>query len=334
MLEPLPLSPLESPPAHPIDMHGKNILITGATSGIGEAAARQLYALGANVILHGRSPIRTEAAIDRIQEAVPGNPGKLDILVADFAVMEDVYHMTEAFKARYKRLDVLVNNAGAFFIRRQVTPDGVEMTFAVNHLAHFLLTRQLLELLKASAPSRIINVSSGSHFKAKLDFSNLNLEKGYSGALAYANAKLCNVWFTFEMARKLRRMPDIAVTSNAMNPGWVATNIGKNNGWFFKAGIGAMHTIPLTRHRMRDPDEGADTIVYLATSPEAAEFNGKYFVDKVPVATSVPSYDHDAAANLWGLSELLLQRSVPALATRVEPTFDEPAPAPSLPESP
>ena len=136
----------------------KVVMVTGATAGIGEAAARQLYSLGAQVILHGRNPVRCAAMIDRILQAVPETPGRLDVFTADFAVMAQVYEMTEAIRKRYSRLDVLVNNAGAFFLRRQKTPDGLEKTFAVNYLAHFLLTRQLLDLLKASVPSRVIHV--------------------------------------------------------------------------------------------------------------------------------------------------------------------------------
>jgi NAD(P)-dependent dehydrogenase (short-subunit alcohol dehydrogenase family) len=155
----------------------KVILITGATKGIGEAVARKLYALGGRLVMHGRNPVRLEAVMTRIQKAAPDSPGSLDFLCADFSVMQQVYDIAEAFKQRYKRLHILINNAGAIFFRRQVTADGLEKTFAVNHLAHFLLTRQLLELLKASAPSKIITVSSAAHFNARLDFNNLQLKK-------------------------------------------------------------------------------------------------------------------------------------------------------------
>ena len=299
---------------HTSPLKGKVILITGATSGIGEAAARRLYSLGADVILHGRKPTRTMAALERIRQAVPHDTGgRMDILVADFAEMTQVYEMAEAFKQRYQRLDVLINNAGAFFAQRQVSPEGLEMTFAVNHLAHHLLTRQLFDIIKASAPSRVITVSSEEHHNAKLDFNDFNLEKNYQGTIAFANSKLCNVLFAYELARKLRRTGNLAMTSNVLHPGIVATRFGQNNGWLVRTARNIRQHNPITRPLMKTPDQGAETIVYLASDPDVAAISGKYWVDKVAQPTSVPSYDHDVAAQLWGLSELLLQRLVPAL---------------------
>lgn len=309
----------------PYAMLGKTVLITGASTGIGAAAAARLYAMGARVILHGRNPVRLAAAIEKILRLVPEGAGRLDVLTADFAEMAQVYAMVEAFQRRYDRLDVLINNAGAFYLRRQETPDGFEKTFAVNYLAHFLLTTRLLPVLKASAPARIITVSSDAHFQAKLDFSDLMLKKKYRPFTAYANAKLYSLLFAYELARRFRRTPNLALTSNIVHPGFVATEIGKNNGALVRLVLNVYQRLPLGRWRPRRPEEGADTIVYLASDPEAAAFNGKYFFDRRAKATSVPSYDHDAAAHLWGVSEMLIQRSVPALQTQAQVV---PAPGP------
>ena len=301
-------------------LRGKVILITGATSGIGEAAAKQLYSLGADVIIHGRNPTRTMAAIERIRQAEPGKTGgRLDVLVADFARMRQVYEMAEAFKQRYHRLDVLINNAGAFFKQRQISPEGIEMTFAVNHLAHHLLTRQLLGIIQASAPSRVITVAAEAHHHARLDFTDYNTEKNYQGITAYANAKLCNILFTYELARKFRRTANPEVTSNAVNPGLVATPFGKNNRWLARPARNTKQLNPITRPRLLTPEKGAETIVYLASDPEVATLNGKYLANKEVTPTSVPSYDHDVAAQLWGLCETLLLRLVPALKPQETP---------------
>lgn len=313
----------------PYPMLGKTVLITGATAGIGAATAARLYAMGARVILHGRNPARLAAAIEKILRLVPEGAGRLDVLTADFEVMAQVYAMVEAFQRRYDRLDVLINNAGAFYLRRQETPDGFEKTFAVNYLAHFLLTTRLLPILKASAPARIITVSSDAHFQAKLDFSDLMLKKKYRPFTAYANAKLYSLLFAYELARRFRRTPNLALTSNIVHPGFVATEIGKNNGALVRFALNMYQRLPLGRWGPRRPEEGADTVVYLASDPEAAAYNGKYFFDRHPKATSVPSYDHDAAAHLWGVSEMLVQRSVPVLQTQAQ---DVPTPAPQAAE--
>jgi NAD(P)-dependent dehydrogenase (short-subunit alcohol dehydrogenase family) len=295
-------------------IQGKVILITGATSGIGEAAALRLYSLGATVIMHGRHPGRIISAFERIQKAAPHKTGgKLDVLVADLSVMAQVYEMTVAFKQRYNRLDVLVNNAGATFQKRRASPDGVEMTFAVNHLSHFLLTRQLLDVLKTSAPARVITVASDVHYKAKLDLGDYGMEKNYQGMTAYANSKLCNVLFAYELARRMRRMGNLAVTSNAMHPGFVATHIGKNHGWLERSALHFVQHNPITRRGVLTPEQGAETLVYLAGDPAASGVSGKYWVSKEVKPTSVPSYDHDIAAHLWNISELLVQQLVPAL---------------------
>jgi len=299
-------------------LRDKVILVTGATNGIGAATARQLYALGGRVILHGRNPVLLESAISSILKETPGSPGWLDFLAADFTVMQQVYAMAEAFKQRYDRLDVLINNAGAVYLRRQETPDGLEKTFAVNHLAPFLLTRQLMDILKASSPARVIVVSSAAHFEAALDFNDLQLKKKYRALTAYANSKLCNILFAYELARRFRRMPDIEVVSNAVHPGLVASGFAKNNGAVFRLGVPVFQWFARLRKSILTTDESAETLVYLAEDPQAAAFSGKYIVNKKQEASSVQSYDHDLAAHLWGVSEVLLQGSVPALKAQAE----------------
>jgi len=301
-------------------MLGKNVLVTGATAGIGEEVATRLYSMGAHVILHGRNPVRVAATIDRIQKKVNDErTGRLDILTANFEDMQQVYEMAEAFKKRYQRLDVLINNAGAIFLRRQETASGIEKTFAVNYLAHFLLTTRLLDVIKASAPARVINISSGAHHQAKLNYSDMMMKENYHWMTAYGNSKLYGLLFTYELARRFRRNPELALTANAVNPGLVVSQMGMNNGVIARVAIKLLHHLPLPRIRPRPTAEGADTIVYLASEADAAAFNGKYFVDRKVEPTSVPSYDHDAAFHIWGVSEMMVQRYVPALQRSEEP---------------
>jgi NAD(P)-dependent dehydrogenase (short-subunit alcohol dehydrogenase family) len=224
----------------------------------------------------------------------------VDYLLADLSVQAQVRQLAADFKARYERLDVLVNNAGAIFLRRQVSADGIEMTLAVNHLAYFLLTNLLLEPLKASAPSRVVNVASNSHFGQHLDFDNLELKRGYNPLRAYGRSKLCNLYFTYELARRLKD-EGTGVTVNAMHPGFVATNMGANNGRLVRFFLPLIHRNSLT------PEQGASTAVYLASSPEVEGLTGKYFVREREVASDPVSYDESAASRLWEVSERMTQ---------------------------
>jgi len=277
-------------------INGKIILVTGATAGIGEWTANKLAAQGAQVVIHGRNPERCAAAVERVREW-SGNP-TVESLAADLSSQTEVRRLAQEFRQRYKRLDVLVNNAGAFFLRRHYSVDGIEMTLAVNHLSYFLLTLELLDVLKASAPARIVNVASNSHWRQRLDFKHLDGGWFYQGWKAYGQSKLANILFTYELARRLENEAAPArVTVNALHPGFVATNIGKNNGllaqWF----------VPVFQRKALTPEQGAETSIYLASSPEVEGVSAKYFVDKREVPSSPESCDREAAMRLWQVSE-------------------------------
>lgn len=271
-------------------------LISGATNGIGRAAALALARQGMTLVIVGRNPARTQAVLDEIH-AISGHK-RSEMIVADLSVMAEVRRAAAEFQARFDRLDVLMNNAGAVFSSRQETADGYEMTFALNHLSYFLLTNLLLERLKASAPARIVNVSSGAHHGATINFDDLHLRQGYGmgGFKAYSQSKLANVLFTYELAR---RLAGSGVTANAMHPGFVATGFGRNNGGLMGATIGLLQRFALT------PEQGADTLVYLATSPEVEGVTGQYFEKRRPQRSSAASYDEAAAQRLWEVSEQL-----------------------------
>lgn len=279
---------------HP-DMKGKVCLVTGATAGIGEAAAYLLAQHGATIVGIGRNPTKNETSTAKIK-AETGNPN-VEYLLADLSSQQDIRAVAQQFRARYDRLDVLINNAGATFARRQQSADGIEMTFALNHLGYFLLTNLLCDLLEKSAPARIINVSSSMHKLGKLDFQDMPLDKGYTGAKAYQRSKLANIAFTYELAR---RTASQSVTVNAMNPGLVATNVGKAAG-----GISEIIKGLVDRIAAKSPEEGAQTIIYLATSPEVTGVTGKYFVKGKSIPSSKLSYDLTLCRQLWEVSERL-----------------------------
>jgi NAD(P)-dependent dehydrogenase (short-subunit alcohol dehydrogenase family) len=214
-------------------------------------------------------------------------------MLADLSVQAQVRRLAQEFKRRYSRLDVLINNAGGFFMKRQLSADGIEMTFALNYLSVFLLTSLLLDTLKASAPARIVNISSDAHRRARINFEDLELERKYSGFGAYGQSKLAVALFTYELARRLE---GTQVTVNALHPGFVATNLGRNNGWRIKL------FAPLVKLMALSPEEGAETSIYLASSSEVAGITGKYFDKKKAVRSSLASYDETAARRLWEIS--------------------------------
>jgi NAD(P)-dependent dehydrogenase (short-subunit alcohol dehydrogenase family) len=287
-------------------MNGKICLVTGATSGIGKATAQALAQMGATVVLVGRSAPKTTQLVEEIR-ASSGNQN-VDSLLADLSSQQEVRQLAGEFKNKYSHLHVLLNNAGGTFTTRQLSVDGIEMTFALNHLAYFLLTNLLLDTLKASAPARIINVSSDAHSGGKIDFDNLQGERAYSSFGPYGNSKLANILFTTELARRLE---GTGVTVNALHPGLTSTGFGKNNPGFFMKIMGAL--IPLIA---RSPEKGAGTSIYLASSPEVQTITGKYFVDSKVTQPAPQAADSAVAGKLWGVSTEMvhLADAVPDLA--------------------
>lgn len=285
-------------------MHGKTVMITGGTSGIGAATARALAGMGAAVVIVSRSEARCKAVVEQLR-AETGND-QLDYIVADLSSLEAVRTAAERFRNRHDRLDVLINNAGGIFMSRQVSVDGLEMTFALNHMSYFLLTNLLLDVLQASAPARVINVSSNAYRGATLDFDDLQMARRYSGFAAYARSKLMNILFTYELAR---RLAGTGVTANALHPGFVASNFGLNNGQPWKT------LIRLTQRFGISPDVGARTPIYLASSPEVEGVTGQYFVRNRAVQTAPITYDRALATRLWEVSAALagLQEHAPEL---------------------
>ncbi len=227
-------------------MSGKVCMVTGATSGIGKVTARELLRMGATVVMVGRSQERCFKTAENFRRETGSKTA--DYLVADLSSQAEIRRLADDYLGRYDRLDVLVNNAGGFFMKRQESVDGIEMTLALNHLNYFLLTGLLLEIIRASAPARIINVSSNGHHGANIDFDDLQGERSYSGWRAYAQSKLANVLHAYELARRL----DAAqVTVNALHPGFVSTRLARNNGLVFQL------VMPLMRIIARSPEEGA-----------------------------------------------------------------------------
>jgi NAD(P)-dependent dehydrogenase (short-subunit alcohol dehydrogenase family) len=272
-------------------MKGKLCMVTGATSGIGRETARMLARTGAGVVVVGRNREKSEGTISRIRQET-GNPA-VEYMLADLSSQAEIRQLAESFKRQHERLDVLVNNAGGFFLFRKESVDGIEMFLALNHLAYFLLTNLLLDILKVSAPARIINVSSGSHMRATINFDDLQNQRKYIGPKVYGQSKLANVLFTYELARRLE---GTGITVNALHPGFVATNMGVNIGWIMR------FIRPLMNLMAIDVEEGAKTPVYLATSPEVEGVTGKYFYQCRAVSSSEASYDEALAGKLWQVS--------------------------------
>jgi NAD(P)-dependent dehydrogenase (short-subunit alcohol dehydrogenase family) len=275
----------------PAPRASKICLITGGTNGIGKSTALALARMGATVVIVGRNAAKTAQVVEEIR-ATSGNKN-VDSLLADLSSQQAVRHLAGEFKSKYPHLHVLLNNAGAAFLKRQLSVDGIEMTLALNHLAYFLLTNLLLDALKASAPARIINVSSDAHASGKIEFDNLQGERAY-GFQTYGNSKLANILFTMELAR---RTEGTGVTANALHPGLVATGFGKNAGGLIAALFGLV--APLVA---RSPAKGAETSIYLASSPSVEGLTGKYFYDSRVILPAPQATDRVAARRLWDVS--------------------------------
>jgi len=270
-------------------MLGRTVVITGGTSGIGKATAIGLAALGARVAIAGRDLVRAEAAATDIR-GTTGNPN-VAAFGADLSSQSDVRRLAAELLEAYPRIDVLVNNVGGFWATRHITADGLERTFALNHLAAYLLTNLLLDRLKASAPARVVTVASNAQSLGKIDFDDLQGERTYSGQTAYNQSKLADVMFTYELARRLE---GTGVTATVLHPGVVRTGFGAEDpSLIFKL------LVPLWRPFMKTPADGASTSIYLASSSKVEGVTGMYFADSRPLASNKAAYDEAAAARLW-----------------------------------
>jgi NAD(P)-dependent dehydrogenase (short-subunit alcohol dehydrogenase family) len=272
-------------------MQGKTIVITGATSGIGQVAAERLAGQGARLLLVARDPRRAAATLARLNSIAPATVH--GVYEADLSRISEMKRVGAEIAKAEPRIDVLINNAGAFFGSRRLTEDGLERTFALNHMAYFVLTCALVDRLKAAAPSRIVSTASDAHRGARLDFADLQGEKGYDGYKTYGRSKLCNILFTRELAR---RLAGIGVTANCLHPGFVATRFGNQAGGWISFAIRAAKLFAIS------PEKGAETIVHLAASPDAATISGGYFYKCRPAAPTAEAQDDAAAARLWAES--------------------------------
>jgi retinol dehydrogenase 14 len=272
-------------------MAGRTVLVTGGTGGIGRATAMGLATMGAHLGITGRDRARTEGAAREIRAA---GGGQVDVFVADLSSQTEVRRLAGEVLQTYPCIDVLVNNVGGYWDTRHVSPDGFEHTFALNHLAPFLLTSLLLDRLKHSAPARVVTVSSNAHATGEIDFDDLQGERSYSGSRAYSQSKLANVLFTYELARRLQ---SIDVTANALHPGVVNTSFGAEDPGSLQRLI-----IPFARPFLKAPEQGAATSIHLASSPDLEQVTGRYFANSKPKRSSKRSYDEATAARLWQVS--------------------------------
>jgi retinol dehydrogenase-14 len=290
---------------HSGPMTGRTVLVTGGSSGIGRATALGLAAMGAHLAITGRDRERTEDAAREIRAA---GGGQVDMFIADLSSQAEVRRLAGEVLQSLSRINVLVNNAGGYWNTRHVTADGLERTFAVNHLAPFLLTSLLLDRLKDSAPARVVTVSSNVQAIGRIDYEDLQGERPYSGARAYNQSKLANLLFTYELARKL---PATLVTANALHPGVVRTSFGAED----PGGVQRLFT-PFMRPFMKATGRGAATSIHLASAPDLEQVTGRYFASSKPRRSSSRSYDQAAAARLWQVSAGLTGLTAAATSPR------------------
>jgi retinol dehydrogenase 14 len=286
-------------------MAGRTVLVTGGSGGIGKATALGLATMGAHLAITGRDRGRAEDAAREIRTA---GGGQVDVFVADLSSQSEVRRLADEVLQSLPRINVLVNNVGGYWNTRHVTDDGLERTFALNHLAPFLLTNLLLDRLKQSAPSRVVTVASHAQAMGRMDFDDLQGERSYSGARAYNQSKLANVLFTYELARRLR---DTSVTANALHPGVVRTSFGAED-----PAVVQRLFIPFLMYFMKAPAQGAATSIHLASAPDLEQVTGCYFADNKPKRSSERSYDEAAAARLWQVSADLVGLTAAASTPR------------------
>ena len=275
-------------------MRGKTVVITGGTSGIGEVAAVALAKMGARIVLVARDKSRGDATLARLRDSAPDIAHSVHF--ADLLRLAEMKRVAAEIADREPRIDVLINNAGALFAKRRLTEDGLERTFALNHMAYFVMTAGLRERLVASGPARIINTASAAHQGATLDFDDLQSAKSFGARKAYGRSKLCNILFTRELARRLQ---GTGVTANCLHPGFVATRFGDQSGGLMSP------LVWLAKFFAISPAEGAETIIYLASSPDVAETTGQYFYKSVPTMPSSAAQDDRSALLLWQRSAAL-----------------------------
>jgi NAD(P)-dependent dehydrogenase (short-subunit alcohol dehydrogenase family) len=283
-------------------MAGRTVLITGGTAGIGKATALGLATMGAHVAVTGRDRGRSQAAAAEIRAA---GGGWVDVFVADLSSQAEVRRLADEVLQSLSRVDVLVNNVGGYWNTRHVTADGLEHTFALNHLAPFLLTTLLLDRLKHSAPARVVTVSSNAHAMGRIDFDDLQGERSYSGARAYNQSKLANVLFTYELAR---RMPAASITANALHPGVVSTSFGADDPAVIQRLL-----VPFLRPFMKTPNRGAATSIHVASAPDLAQVTGRFVAHSRPRKSSERSYDRAVATRLWQVSADLVAADSPVV---------------------
>jgi NAD(P)-dependent dehydrogenase (short-subunit alcohol dehydrogenase family) len=269
-------------------MRGKTVVITGGTSGIGEVAAIALAQMGARIVLVARDKARGDATLARLRDSGPGVAHS--VYFADLLRLAEMERVAAQIAAHESRIDVLINNAGALFATRRLTEDGLECTFALNHMAYFVVAEGLRERLTASAPARIINTASAAHQGSTLDFDDLQSAKRFGAIKAYGRSKLCNILFTRELARRLH---GTGVTANCLHPGFVATRFGDQSGALMS------RVVWLAKFFAISPAKGAQTIIYLASSPDVARTTGQYFYEAVPTIPAPPAQDDQSALLLW-----------------------------------
>ena len=285
------------------NLEGKTCLVTGATSGIGKEIASGLVNLGADVVIVGRNGEKCKSVLEEIKERIGLRDGKVDIsyLVADLSSQASIRQLAKEYANSHQRLDILVNNAGVFLSKRTTTIDGLESTFAVNHLAPFLLTNLLIEMIMASSPSRIITTSSVAHGGARIDFDDIEFKKrSYNGIMAYGQSKLANILFTKELARRIGGSDGgSAVTANCFHPGAVRTSLVQDNPWYYRLIWTVAGSFFLS------PERGADTALFLASSSDVNRVTGGYFAKRKQVKPSKAADDEEAAIRLWNASEMM-----------------------------